>query len=258
MAPGWVVITGASSGIGAEFARRFAEDGHPLVLIARRENRLHALAETLPVETRVLVQDLAVKDGPEHVEHFLNVQNIDPEIVVNSAGFGKLDDFLALDFELQLDMIRLNVVTTMELTYRLLPAMVKRGSGGIINVASLAGLQAGPYMAVYYATKSFVLHLTEAVREEVAGSGVTVTAFAPGPVITEFGDIAGTSASPLFRFGSMSVEAAVAAGYRGFRKGRAVVLPGFLPKVVNLLVRVSPRWLTRKVVKRLQTPATRA
>lgn len=251
---GWVLITGASSGIGAEFARLFAEDGHPLVLVARRENRLHALAETLPVETRVMVQDLTDPQAAEHIEHYLHVQNIQLQTLVNNAGFGRLDGFLSIDRKTQLDMVQVNVTTLMELTHRLLPDIVDRGGGGVLNVASLAGFEAGPNMAVYYATKAFVLHFTEALREELIDQDVKVCAFCPGPVSTEFGDVAGSAISPLFRFGSMSCERATKIGYRGYQKGRVVVLPGLLPKLVNLLVRITPRIWTRKLVKRLQVP----
>jgi len=254
MERGWVLITGASSGIGAEFARLFAADGYPLVLVARRENRLYALAESLPVETHVMVQDLTDPRAAEHVEHYLHVQNIQLETLVNNAGFGKLDGFLAIDMKTQQDMLQLNVTSLMELTHRLLPGIIERGGGGIINVASLAGLQAGPNMAVYYATKAFVLHFTEALREELIDKDVTVTAFCPGPVATEFGDLAGSSISPLFRFGTMSCERATRIGYRGYKKGCAVILPGLLPKLVSFLVRITPRSWTRKLVKRLQLP----
>jgi len=254
MSKGWVMITGATSGIGEEFARLFAADGHPLVLIARREPKLIRLASELPVEVRFLPQDLSQPGAAEQVEHWLHVQAIEVETLVNNAGFGKLGEFTQLDRRDHIDMVRLNVVALMELTHRLLPPMIERGRGGVLNVASLAGFQAGPYMATYYATKAFVLHFTEAVREETLGKGVTVSALCPGPVLTEFGDIAGSAISPLFRFGAMSCERATRLGYEGFRKGKAVILPGFLPKFVTFLDRITPRAITRKIVKRLQLP----
>ena len=254
MERGWVLITGASSGIGAEYARHFAADGHPLVLVARRENRLHALAESLPVETRVMVQDLSDPQAAEHIEHFLHVQNIELQTLVNNAGFGKLDGFESIDRKTQLAMLQVNVSALVDLTHRLLPGIVACGGGGVINVASLAGLQAGPNMSVYYATKAFVLHFTEGLREELIDKDVTISAFCPGPVATEFGDIAGASISPLFRFGTMSCERATRIGYDGYRRGLAVILPGFVPKLVSVLVRVTPRAWTRKIVKRLQIP----
>jgi short-subunit dehydrogenase len=252
MERGWVLITGASSGIGAGLARLFAADGHPLVLVARRENRLRALAKSLPVETRVMVHDLADPQAAEHVEHYLHVQNIKLQTLVNNAGFGKRRRFLALDLRTQLDMVQLNITTLMELTHRLLPDIIERGGGGVLNVASLAGLQPGPNMAVYYATKAFILHFSEALREELIDRDVTVTAFCPGPVATEFGTVADTLRTPLYRFGAMSCERATEIAYRGYRSGRAVILPGFLPRLVSLLVRITPRSWTRKLVKRLQ------
>ena len=254
MSKGWVLITGASSGIGEEFARLFAADGHPLALIARRDAKLEKLSRELPVEVRFLPQDLCEPDAGEHVVHWLRVQEIEVDTLVNNAGFGRLGEFIHLDRQEQVDMVRLNAVTLMDLTRRLLPCMIERGHGGVLNVASLAGFQAGPYMATYYATKAFVLHFTEGVREEVLGKGVTVSAFCPGPVSTEFGDVAGSSASPLFRFGTMSCERATRIGYEGYRRGKAVIVPGIMPKVVTFLDRITPRAITRKIVKRLQLP----
>jgi len=254
MENGWVLITGASSGIGGELARLFAADGHRLVLVARRELRLEALAASLPVETRVLVQDLADPQAAEHIEHFLHVQKIQLQTLVNNAGFGKLEGFAESSLETQREMMQVNVSTLVELTHRLLPDIIKQGGGGVLNVASLAALQPGPNMAVYYATKAFVLHFTEALHEELIDQDVTISAFCPGPVATEFGEVASAAVTPLFRFGTMSCERASRIGYRGYCKGRAVIIPGFLAKLSAFLVRVTPRSWTRKIVKRLQLP----
>ncbi len=247
MSASWVVITGASSGIGAEFARLFAADGHPVVLIARREDRLRELAATLAVESRIFVQDLSTPDAAEQVEQFLADEGIEPHVLVNNAGYGVRGTFLDEDRERQLAMIRLNVSTLVDLTYRLLP----RCKGGIINVASLAAFQPGPYMAIYFATKAFVLHFSEAIREE---TGANVTAFCPGPVATEFGDVAGLGNPAAYGWWTLTVEKATKIGYRGFRRGKAIVIPGVIARISNFLNWLVPRAGVRKLVGTLQKP----
>jgi short-subunit dehydrogenase len=247
MSASWVVITGASSGIGAEFAKLFAADGHPIVLIARREDRLRELAKTLPVETRICVQDLSTPDAAERVEQFLVNEGVEPGVLVNNAGFGVRGRFLDEDRVRQLAMIQLNVATLVDLTYRLLP----KCKGGVINVASLAAFQPGPYMAVYFATKAFVLHFSEAIREE---TGANVTAFCPGPVATEFGDVAGLGNPAAYSWWTLTAEKATKIGYRGFRKGRAIVIPGVIARISNTLNWLVPRAAVRKIVGTLQKP----
>ncbi|MHC4410957.1 MAG: SDR family NAD(P)-dependent oxidoreductase [Planctomycetota bacterium] len=248
----WVVITGASAGLGADFARLFAADGHPLVLIARRRERLEALAESLPTETRVLVQDLAHPQAAAKVTAYLEDQKISPDVLVNNAGFGLRGAFAQLDRERQLEMIRLNVSAAADLMRRLLPGMIERKSGGVLNVASLAGFQPGPNMAVYYATKAFLLHLSEGVAEEVRDSGVTVSAFCPGPVATEFSEVAGLGNPVAYGFWTMSSEKSARLGYRGFKRGKTIIVPGVVPKIANFLNWLVPRCWVRKIVGKMQ------
>lgn len=243
----WVVVTGASSGIGAEFARLFAADGHPVVLVARREDRLQQLATTLPTETRIAPFDLSQPDAAASLVAFLEAENIQPHILVNNAGFGLRGTFLDMDREQQLAMIRLNVSTIVDLTHRLLPQC----KGGVINVASLAAFQPGPFMAVYFATKAFVLHFSEAVRVE---TGLPVTAFCPGPVDTEFGDVAGLGNPAAYSWWTLSAEKATAIGYRGFRRGKAVVIPGAIARISNFLNWLVPRAGVRRIIGAMQRP----
>jgi len=248
----WAVITGASAGLGADFARLFAADGYSTVLVARRRERLEELARSLPTESRVLDLDLAAPGAAERLLGFLAEQGIEPEVLVNNAGFGLRGAFAELDRERQLEMIRLNAAAAAELMHRVLPGMVARGRGGVLNVASLAGFQPGPNMGVYYATKAFLLHLSEAVAEETRGTGVTVSAFCPGPVKTEFSDVAGLGNPMAYGFWTMSSPKAARLGYRGFRRGRTVVVPGVVPKIARVLNWLTPRCWVRRLVGRMQ------
>jgi hypothetical protein len=252
MEPRWVVITGASAGLGVDFARLFAADGHPLVLVARRRERLDALAESLPTETRVLVQDLAQPQAAARVTAHLEQEGIEPYAVVNNAGFGMRGKFVELDRERQLEMIQLNVTVLTDLTRRLLPGMIARGAGGMLNVASLAAFQPGPNMSVYYATKAFVLHLTEGIAQETRGLGVTVTAFCPGPVATEFGEVSGLGKPAAFNWWTMSSARAARIGYRGFLRGRTVIVPGVIPQLARFLNWITPRSWSRAVMEKIQ------
>lgn len=250
-----VLVTGASAGIGVELARLFAADGSDLVLVARREDRLRALADELAtthgIEARVVPQDLSQPGSAAALVERLSSDGIQIDVVVNNAGFGATGSFAELELERQLAMIRLNVVTLTELTHRLLPAIRERGRGGILNVASTAGFQPGPSMAVYYATKAFVLHFTEAVREELLGTGISITALCPGPTWTEFMEVAGLGHPPLFNLFAMKADRAARAGHRAFRKGKPVAVPGIGNKLGTMLVRLTPRRLVPKAVRRV-------
>ncbi|MAG57210.1 MAG: short-chain dehydrogenase [Planctomycetes bacterium] len=250
-----VLITGASAGIGRELARLFAADGADLVLVARRRDRLDELSRELSdshgVGTTVIAQDLSTPDAVNALVAELDATGSPIDVLVNNAGFGANGPFADLDLEMQSAMVRLNVTTLMELTGRLLPRLTK-ARGGILNVASTAGFQPGPRMGVYYATKAFVLSFSEALHEETRGTGLTVTCLCPGPTRTEFLTAAGMEEPLMFRIGAASALSVAKAGHRGFRKGRAVVIPGFSNKLAMLLVRLTPRRFVRKIVKRLQ------
>jgi hypothetical protein len=250
------LVTGASSGLGRELARLFAADRCNLVLVARQREKLDALATELRqshgVEVRVLVEDLADPKTPQAIFDTLAAEGVAVAVLVNNAGFGSAGAVADLPVERQMDMIRVNVAALTHLTRLFLPGMIQRRSGGVLNVASTAAFQPGPYAAVYYATKAYVLSLTEALAEELLGSGVRVTCLAPGPTATGFAAAADLEGKLLFRLGTMDARAVAAAGYRGFQRGRVLVVPGVRNKLGAMAVRFAPRAWVRKIVKRLQ------
>jgi short-subunit dehydrogenase len=249
------LVTGASSGIGLELARVFAEHRSNLVLIARRKEKLEALAEQLRREhgtkVHVVVADLADPASPGAIWDDLVKREITIDVVVNNAGFGVNGPFYQLSLQRQLDLVQVNLVALTDLTRRFLPGMVARGRGGILNVASTAAFQPGPTMAAYFASKAFVLSLTEALAEELRGTGVTATCLAPGPTATEFESRADMEGVLLFRLGTMTARNVARAGYRGFRRGKVLVVPRITNRLAALAVRFAPRSLVRKVARRL-------
>jgi hypothetical protein len=251
-----VLITGASSGIGCELAKLFAADKSNLILVARRHDKLDELAAELRrqhgVEVRVLAKDLADPNSPQSIFDTLTGEGATVDVLVNNAGFGAAGPVAALPLEKQLEMIQVNVTALTHLARLFLRAMIKRRSGGILNVASTAAFQPGPYMAVYYATKAYVLSFSEALAEELAGTGVVVTCLAPGPTATGFAAAADVEKKLLFRLGTADARTVAQAGYRGFRRGRLLVIPGLKNKLAAFSVRLAPRSWVRKIAKRLQ------
>lgn len=248
-----VLVTGASSGIGRELAHCFAQDGAHCLLLARSEEALYDLADTLTskydVEAHTLPADLSVPGIAADIESILRERGLSVDVLVNNAGFGARGAFAELGTQRQIDMIRVNVTALTHLTRLLLPGMLERGYGGVLNVASTASFQPGPHMSVYYATKAYVLSFSEGLTEEVADSGVTVTCLAPGPTRTSFTETADMEDSTLFQVGAtMTPEAVARVGYKGYRAGRALVVPGWTNKIGAFAVRFTPRPLARKVV----------
>jgi uncharacterized protein len=249
-----VLITGASSGIGRELAKCFAADGCRLILVARKRHALQALADELhqahKTHSEVLPFDLSQPGAPARIcEHF-QVHGTKVDVLVNNAGFGALGQFAFLPVEGQLEMVQVNVTAVMHLTRLLLPAMIQRRHGGILNVASTAGFVPGPGMAVYYATKAFVLSFSEALAEELAGTGVTATALCPGPTRTNFASAAGARTSRLFTKTAMSAESVARIGHAAFRQRRAVAITGFRNRLLAYSVRLAPRVVVRKIARR--------
>ncbi len=257
MAAERALITGASSGIGWELAKLFAGDKSDLVLVARRKERLDALAEELKdefgVDVYVLPKDLSDPEAPKEIFEELKAAGIDVDVVVNNAGFGLRGPFANIDMDGQIDMVQVNVVALTHLTRLFLPGIIERGRGGILNVGSLAGFQPGPNLAVYYATKAYVLSLTEAISEEITNPNINISCLAPGPVKTEFGEKSALDDSLLFKMSLMDVGPVVREGYEGFRQGKVIVLPGIKQKLIPLFLRFTPRFLVRKIVKSLQS-----
>jgi short-subunit dehydrogenase len=246
-----VLITGASSGIGLELARLYAAQGHRLVLIARRQDVLHSLAEELrqkhQIQVTVLVADLADREAPRQIVQVLTAQGVDVDVLVNNAGFGLNGWHVQLDEQKQLDMVQVNITALVHLTRLLLPGMVARRRGGVLNVASTAAFQAGPGMAVYYASKAFVLSYTEALHEELKHSGLHISCLCPGPTETEFVEVAGMQGVGMFKFGAQTAQAVAQCGVRGLAANQAIAVSGLKNQVLAGLGKFIPRWLTRRV-----------
>lgn len=240
------LVTGASAGLGVEFARQLSKKGHRLVLAARRKERLDDLAKELG-NARAVAMDLSKKDAAARLMADLETHGETVDLLVNNAGFGLIGRFAELDSKRLRQMIDLNVTTLTDLCRAVAPAMIGRGSGAIINVASTAAFQPGPNMAVYFATKAFVLSLTEALHEELAPSGIHVTCLCPGPTRTEFGDVAGFGGNGLFDKVAMNSAEVVEAGLSGLDKNKAVVVPGVVNKLTANSGRFAPRFLVRKI-----------
>jgi short-subunit dehydrogenase len=251
------LITGASAGIGAALARVFANHGHQLVLVARRETELTSLAEEIAgagmPRPFIVPMDLTRVDAPVRIAHELASRGLEPEIVVNNAGFGLFGLAADLDRAEQLAMIDLNIRALTDLSLRFVDSLA-RYRGGILNVGSVAGFLPGPGMAVYYASKAYVLSFSEALHSELAPLGVRVSVLCPGPVPTEFQERARMRPRTLPSVLRATAEDVAQAGYRGFMRGDRVILPTIPNKLVPLLPRILPRaWvlaitdLTRKM-----------
>jgi len=238
------LITGASVGIGHALARVFAKNGHEVVLVARREQLLTSLANEIAASgaprPTVLRADVSRIDAARRIGDALAAEGLEPEIVVNNAGFGLLGGADTLDRGEQLAMIDLNVRALTDLSLAFL-ASIERRSGGILNVASVASFMPGPGMAVYYATKAYVLSFSEALHHELAAKGVRVTALCPGPVATEFQTRAGIKSLKVARVFMRNADQVAEEGYKGLREGTRVVVPGFFNQVAAVLAPMLPR-----------------
>jgi short-subunit dehydrogenase len=239
------LVTGASAGLGVDFARQLSARGRRLVLVARRKDRLDALAAELG-NARAVELDLSEAGATDRLMADLTAHGDEVDLLVNNAGFGLTGKFATLDGKRQRQMIDLNCGALVELAHAVLPDMIERGKGSILNVASTAAFQPGPGMAVYFATKAFVLSFSEALHEEVKGRGVTVSALCPGPTSTEFGAVAGFGPSNLLDKVAADSPSVVKAGLDGLEKGRAVTIPGLMNKATAQAGRFFPRsWVRR-------------
>lgn len=248
------LITGASAGIGAALARTFARNGHELLLVARREQRLVALADTIAAlghrRPDCLSVDLQQHDAATQIAGAMERLGIEPETVVNNAGFGLLGAAASLSRPEQLAMIDVNVRALTDLSLAFVDALARR-RGGILNVASVAAFLPGPNMAVYYATKAYVVSFSEALHWELRPRGIRVTALCPGPVPTEFQARAGfTDDDPKTDLMTRSADRVAEDGYRGLRQGRRLAVPGFPNRVTTMITRFVPRGLLMSAVGR--------
>ncbi len=251
-----VLITGASSGIGLELAKLFAQNGFRPILVARRRQKLTQLAQEIESnfhqQAVVLTRDLSRPKAPREIFEALQMQNLPVDILVNNAGFGALGQFVSADTDKIERMIQVNVTALTILTRLFLPGMLKRGYGKILNVASTAAFQPGPEMAVYYATKAFVLNFSEAISYELKNTPVTVTALCPGPTRSEFQSVADMGEALVGRIGLMSAEKVARIGYRALFRGKHVVIPGLLNRSGAWLSRHAPRRWVMVFIQRLQ------
>lgn len=249
------LITGASAGLGIEFAKLFAKDGHSVVLVARREDRLQELAksiEGLGIKAWVIALDLTAAGAAEELFAKVSALGVEIEYLVNNAGFGISGPFAVQPLTKSLEMIDLNIRSLTEITRLFLPDMLKRRSGRILNVGSTAGFQPGPNMTVYYASKAYVNSFSEALHEELAGTGVTCTILAPGPTETEFAEVAGLRNANLFKKRLTAAALPVARdGYNAMMKGKAMKISGHLNNLQVQGLRLAPRRLVRKIAARL-------
>jgi len=245
------LITGASAGLGVDFARQLSARGHRLVLVARRRERLDALAAELG-NARAVAVDLSEAGASDRLMADLAAHGETVDVLVNNAGFGLAGRFAELDGTRQREMIDLNCGALVELAHAVLPGMIERKAGAILNLASVAAFQPGPGMAVYFATKAFVLSFSEALHEEVRRHGVTVTALCPGPTATEFGAVAGWRGSAMIDKLSARSEDVVRAGLAALDKGKAVEIPGLVNKAAAQGHRLLPRWLLRRIAGSLK------
>ena len=249
---GLALITGASSGFGAEFARLFAADGHDVVLVARRRDRLEALAKELEgprrMRAHVIDLDLGRVDAVPSLMATLEARGLTSlEFLVNNAGFGTNGPFASSDPAAEAQMIQVNIAALSALTRAVLPGMLARGRGRILNIGSTAGFQAGPDMATYYASKAFVNIFTEALAYELRGTGVTATVSCPGASATEFASVAGTGKTWLFKLGAAPAQTVCRQAYRAMLRGRTMIIHGPKNWLLIQSQRLAPRALVRAI-----------
>jgi short-subunit dehydrogenase len=249
----YTLITGASGGIGYDLAKLSAADGRNLILVARSADKLNQLAESLRKSNRSEVITISVDLSDEaEVEKLISeitVKNLQVDTLINNAGSGDFGDFAKADLGKNLEMIRLNISSLTQLSHFALQGMLKSGSGRIMNVASTAAFMPGPGMAVYYASKAYVLSFSEALTRELKGTGVSVTTLCPGPTDTSFASAAGLGKSLMHRMLPPATSAGVAkAGYKAMMKGKAILIPGFMNKLSAMTPRFSPRSMVRNMI----------
>lgn len=255
------LVTGGSGGIGLEIAKELARKGFDITLVARRRDTLEAAAGQLEgkfgIKAHVFAADLRRVDAPEQIFDFLHNENVPIEILVNNAGFGLGGEFSETELTRELEMIQVNIGALTHLTKLFLPPMVRRRSGRVLNVASTAAFQPGPLMAVYFATKAYVLSFSQALAEELRDTGVTVTALCPGPTQTDFADAAQMTKSRLFTtFGVADADDVAAYGVHAMLKGKRVAIPGIRNKLLAQANRLAPRSLSTRLARLAQESRT--
>ncbi len=250
------LVTGASEGIGFELCKLLAQDGYFIVLTARNQHQLERRAEELrkqSIETYVIVQDLSAPGACEKIMEQLAAQNLEIEVLINNAGFANYGNFSENSLEAEMALLQVNIIALTKLTKLILPSMIKNSSGKIMNLASMAAFVAGPQMAVYYASKAYVLSFSEALACELEGTGITVTVVCPGATQTKFQERAGLGRSKLFSMVKpMDSNTVAKEGYRGMMHGETIVITGAMNKLMAFATKLTPRSMSTKLIKRIQ------
>ena len=248
---GYALVTGATSGIGLEIALNFARDGINLILVARTENKLLEIKEKIEsdykVEVLILAKDLTREEAPDEIYQEVEKRGIRVDFLINNAGFGSFGRLKDTDYETEKDLVKLNVLSLLQMNKLFVPLMAARHYGYVMNVASLAAFMPGPVMANYYASKAYVLSLSEAMHEELKKDGVKVTALCPGPVRTNFQERAQLQKTDTAKSFIMEAKKVADIGYLGLLRGKAIVVPGIFEKIVPVITKLLPRSLVRKV-----------
>ncbi len=249
------LITGAASGLGYEFALLLAKDGYNLVLVDIDAKKLELVKKELIADynskIELLIEDLSKTDVA--ISIYNNIQNTPIDVLINNAGFGLFGSFSETNWERESTMLHLHVLTTTHLIKLFLPSMIERGEGRILNVSSLAAFQPGPLMSLYYASKAYMLSFSEAIANELKGTGVTVTALCPGPTKTEFQKVVSDSSSDnKISFNMACPKEVVQYGYNAMQKGKTVAVPGFFNKFLSRLPRILPRNTATSIVRNIQ------
>lgn len=252
----YTLITGASSGIGYELAKIHAQQGKNLILVARSAGPLKALQETLTAAYKIevihIIMDLSTRDAAQNLYQSIRDKGLDVDTLINNAGFGNLGHFAETDWGTEEQMIQLNMTTLTQLTKLFLKQMLENGHGRIMNVASTAAFQPGPNMAVYFASKAYVLHLSEAIAQEIKHSKVTITALCPGATESGFQQAANAEKMSMFHLIKMPSSKEVAEyGYKAMMQGKVIAIHGVANRILTLMLRFTPRSIIRAVTQRL-------
>lgn len=249
----YTLITGASTGIGYEIAKLFAKDKHNLILVARNENKLQAAKNELikyNVQVKILSLDLSKNEDIQSLFNYVEINKLNVDILVNNAGIGTFGDFNEIEWEKEEALIDINIKVLTKLTKYFLPRIIECKNGGLLNVASTAAFCSGPRMAAYYASKAYVLNLTEAIYEECKDSGIKISCLCPGPVKTTFQDKAGIKKSESAKKYLMNAEEVAKVSYKDFKKGKLIIIPGMKNKLLVMGNKFLPRRISRKIILR--------
>lgn len=247
----YTLITGASTGIGYELAKLFAKDRHNLILVARDEGKLETAKNELSkynVEVKILSLDLSKSEDIQGLFNYVEMNKLNVDILVNNAGIGTFGDFSEIEWVKEEALIDINIKVLTKLTKYFLPKIIECKNGGILNVASTAAFCSGPRMAAYYASKAYVLNLTEAIYEECKDSGIRISCLCPGPVKTTFQDKAGIKKSESDKKYLMDAEEVAKVSYKDFKKGKLIIIPGMKNKLLVIGNKLLPRRISRKII----------